>query len=580
MTVTDAVVPPIVLDPEHFDLGSTETSRRALAKVLTAGVDRLTESDVDPVAVAEAVAAGLSGCFGDVERRSDEPWPTPTPLAVPLPSLPVDVLPGTLKEIVEAVAASTQTPPDLAAFSALAVLSAATRGNWEIVVKPGWEEQTALYLTALSDSGTRKSAVVRAVGGPLYAQEKAIRIAGRGEYLEASAAYRILEKRAKAAEDSAAKPKAAPEDEANARDLARQFGEAVRPAEFRLLTDDTTPEKLAMMMDSQGGPMAVLTAEGGLLGTLAGRYSDTANVDLVLKAFNAEPVRVDRVSRESLDIERPFLALGLVVQPDVIDQAATVPEFTRRGLLPRMLFARPMTTVGKRGLDAPAVPAEVTERWSRCVADVLKHAVSDSRAPARLQLDAEALAVLDEFRVELEPRMDPESGDLARVVAWASKLPGALVRIAALFALADDAGTHWVRGEYVRAAVGLATYLIAHASAVLALDSQRRDARQVAALAWIGRWVSPKHPQPMHGSSSGGAFTARDAWQGVRGQAWAETAADVQAVLEQLDEMGWIRRRPDPPRTGGRPPSPVYDVHPVVANASPKHPQHGKEISE
>lgn len=498
-------------------------------------------------------------------------WPDPVPLAAQLPEFPVSILPGTLGRIVEAVARSTQTPSDLAAFTALATLSAATRGRWVVTVDPEWIEQTALYLAALSDSGTRKSAVVREVGRPLLDAQKATRDAGRAAYLEEAAAYRILEKQALAAENAAAKPNATADDTAHARGLAREFGEAVRPAQFRFLVDDITPEKLAVLMDEQGGPAAVLSAEGGLLGTLAGRYSDAVNVDLVLKAFNGEYFQADRISRDPVEIEHPFLALGLIVQPDVIAEAVRVPEFVSRGLLPRMLFALPRTTVGTRQLAAPAIPAGDATAWRTSVEALFSRALAGKGSQSDLRLTGDARRALDAFRDELEPRMHPDLGDLAPVMAWASKLPGALVRIAALFALASDPDAQMVSAENVSAAVGLAPYLISHACAALALDRQQRDARHVAVLAWLRRRTSPQHPEPAANQGSGccgDAFSAREAWQALRGRAWAQTAADVQAVLDELTEMGWIRRRPDPPRKGGRPPSPTYDIHPKFIHGS------------
>lgn len=517
---------------------------------------------------ATTAQGSTSGTSGTASER--EAWPDPIPLAARLPAFPLDVMPGPVGRIVDAVAASTQTPRDLAAFTALAALSIATRGRYRIVVRPGWVEQTALYVVALADSGARKTAVVRAVGEPLFTLEREARRGQRDDYLAAAAAYRILERQAKAAEDAAAKPLTDPvkRDAAMtvARDLAVTFGSTPKPSEFRLLADDVTPEKLAMLMADQGGPMGVLSAEGGLLGTLAGRYSDnaSANVDLVLKAYDAEPVRVDRVGRASVDLERPFLAMGLIVQPDVIAEATKVRVFTERGLLPRVLYSLPRTTVGTRALDAPDVPTEMAVAWHVCLTRIYSEAPSEGQVA--LNLDGEARKALDAFRADLEPRLHPDIGDLTRICAWASKLPGALIRIAGLFALVDGAGL-LIRGEHMTAAVDLGDYLIAHALAALALDERRRDARQVAALTWIRRKSGAESAQTSDGDGSGTSgttFTARDAWRGLHGQVWAETAADVQAVLDQLEELGWIRRLPDPARRAGRPPSPTYEAHPLV----------------
>ena len=54
---------------------------------------------------------------------------------------------------------------------------------------------------------------------------------------------------------------------------------------------------------------------------LAGRYTDKGknqSPDLVLKAYNAEPVRVNRVSREELVLERPLLSMCLMLQPGTL----------------------------------------------------------------------------------------------------------------------------------------------------------------------------------------------------------------------------------------------------------------------
>ncbi|CAI7980243.1 hypothetical protein FRAHR75_770035 [Frankia sp. Hr75.2] len=512
-----------------------------------------------------------SGDIGDVGGRESEPWGEPTPLTVGLPDFPLAALPGAIGDIVRAVRDSTQTPADLGAVTALATLSAATRGKFRADVSRSWSEETAIYTAALSDSGTRKTAVVKEITRPLAAIAKELRTAGRGVYLEESAAYRIAQARAHAAEQAAAKLSAGPDAEATARAAAREAGEMREPAELRILADDVTPEALGKIMAAQGGPISVISAEGGILGTLAGRYSDgRANVDLVLKAYDGESVWIDRISREPLFIERPFLTLGIIAQPDVIAEATQVRAFTERGLLPRMLFAMPPTTVGSRRLDAPDVPEHVAYIWEQCVGKILRAAAVNGDEQTVLRLDADALAVLNEFRADLEPRLHPDIGDLTRILAWASKLPGALVRIAALFALAEDAGVAWVRVEHMLAAVAMSDYLIAHARAVLTLDKHRRDSRQVTMLSWIRRRASPQSPELNDRAGigdCGDAFTTRDAWQGVRGRAWAESASDVQTVLDQLVELGWIRRRPDPPRRPGRPPSPSYEAHPQLHTA-------------
>jgi hypothetical protein len=583
--LVDRAVGPSTLPGQVRAVADAARGREAAAGIARAAQLATTVDDRDGWGELER---HLRGVLDVVAWRSGNRWPEPKPLSARLPEFPTAALPGTVRRVVAAVAANTQTPPDLAAFAALAVLSAATRGNWEIRVRPGWTEQTALYLVALSDSGARKSAVVNAVGGALTAITRGVRATEAETFAAATAHYRILEARAKAALDAAAKAgpgHAADEAAAEAEDLAVRLADTTPPRRTRLTCDDTTPEELARLMESQDGPMAVLTAEGGLLGTLAGRYSKdgSANLDLVLKAYNGEHVMVDRVSREPLDIERPFLALGFVVQPDVIAAAVRVRQFTARGLLPRMLFAWPATTVGTRANDAPETPPEVEAEWVATVGKVFAAGqdAATGGSPGTVLLDADARAAFDAWRWPHEQRLHPDLGDLSEVAAWAAKLPGTLVRVAALFALAERPGDAHPRvtGPEMAAALALAPFLVAHAREVLADGASRRDQLETA-LEWIRRThrsatrstgayferhrsdasdaidaASPK-------SGSEWTLSVRELHRGLAGQDWVRHVSDVERVLLDLEDLGYVRRVPSPPAKRGRPESPRYQANP------------------
>ncbi|GGM73888.1 hypothetical protein GCM10007977_089320 [Dactylosporangium sucinum] len=85
----------------------------------------------------------------------------------------------------------------------------------------------------------------------------------------------------------------------------------------RLVADDVTSEQAASLFAEQGGRLAVLSAEGGIFATLAGRYSGTPNLEVFLKGHAGDMLRVDRRSRPAEHVVRPALMLGLAVQPEV-----------------------------------------------------------------------------------------------------------------------------------------------------------------------------------------------------------------------------------------------------------------------
>lgn len=509
--------------------------------------------------------------------RTTAAWPEPMPLSPRLPGLPVEMLPATMRRIIEAVAAATQTAPDLAGFAALATLSAAARGSWEVRITADWREQTVLYLAALSPSGERKSAVLKAVGGALRDLEWRIRAEQAGETAAATARHAVLERRAKAAMDRAAK--ASPTDYPGAmREAERLYADlqaSTPPRAFRITCDDTTPEELARLMAMHGGAMAVLTAEGGLIGNIGGRYSQNGqpNVDLVLKAYNSETYQLDRVTRESFEIRCPRLTLGIFAQPDVIEKALKVEELKERGFFARMLFARPASLLGTRELSAPAIPPDVVDEWRTNVAKVFdagRDALQDD-APSIIRLDAEASQIFDAWRGPHERRLHPDLGDLAEIRTWGSKLPGAIVRIAALLTLAVHHGTRpRIGGAEMSAAVALAPYLVAHAREVLV--GGVRQQHMAAVLVWLRKAhrAATETAKTAEAPNEPWSFSVRDCHRGVDSQAWADRVAPVETVLVDLEDLGYVRRIPTPRSPGrrGRTPSTRYEANPRVLAAS------------
>lgn len=167
------------------------------------------------------------------------PWEPPQPLVegVEVPAAPwATSLPPWLWQWVQAEAVATQTPTDLAALLALAVLATCCQ-RWFIVrVKNGWTEQLCLHIAVVLPPGNRKSAVFRAATDPLYEWEAAQRLAIEAELAAAMTTMAIAEKKLRAAEARAGKDGdtiAVDEALAAARELCAGSGGASDRAEAR-----------------------------------------------------------------------------------------------------------------------------------------------------------------------------------------------------------------------------------------------------------------------------------------------------------------------------------------------------------
>jgi replicative DNA helicase len=508
-------------------------------------VTRITALIAARKAAAEAEAAAAA-------------WEEPAPLGVrsELPAFPVDALPDWLADEVRALAEFTQTPADLAGTVAFAVLSTAAGGRAVVEVRRGWREPVNVFVVVAMPPGSRKSAVFTTMTAPLLDGERALVEATSPRVIEAQTQRKI---QSRIAEQQAAQvSKAKDEDGAAAEAIAAaQMAEAITvPALPRLVADDITSETCASLLAEQDGRLAVLSAEGGIFATLAGRYSGgVPSIEVFLKGHAGDMLRVDRKSRPPEHVDHPALTLGLAVQPEILRAIARMPGFRGRGLLARILYAVPENNVGRRRIGTDSVPEDVRATY-RANVQTLVMALHEWTDPAVLTLTPGAAAVLVELEREIEPQLLGDA-ELGHVADWAAKLVGATVRLAGLLHLADTVETSWARPideDTVRRAVTLARYFVRHALAVfdvMGADPLVEDARRV--LRWIERY-------------SVTAFTRRDAYQGTR--PYFVKVTDMDPALRLLEVHGYIRARyVAAPRSAGRPPSPAWDTNPLVVGS-------------
>lgn len=520
------------------ELPGAGISRRMLAEVRTSGAAMLDEPlKPDRQAVWEAPES--------IAKNARTPLPASC-----------DRQPTALWAMVDAVAASYQVPRDMPFLLVLAILATSAGGRRRVRVAPDWAEVLALYAAVGLPSGEKKSPVLSAVAAPLLVVEEQLR---QETALDVAREKAIYELKASAVEKIKRSGKTDPDTISNLESAVKELEDTIVPPVPRLLADDSTPEALARLMAQQGGRLGMLSAEGGLFAILAGRYSSSVpNLDLVLKAWSGDQCRVDRISRDPLTLREPVLAIGLAVQPDILAGLAEAKHFRGAGLLARFLYALPTSLVGTRKSDASIpIPDRVTRAYSSAVQRLARTVRSDEET-SEIELSHRARKILDKFRdYDLEPRLHPESGDLAHVADWANKLAGQLVRIAALFTLFMNPNAAEIAETEMRQALDLAPYFIGHALDAFELMSGRRSPLEPAraVLAWIQRKKLT-------------TFSVRQARRELAGQTWVAEADDIREALADLVDLGWVRPRPEPEeRQRGRP-SERYDVNPAAARQS------------
>jgi len=498
-------------------------------------------NDLGAVAGLDAVRAQVDAA---VHGLAD--WPAPVVSAAAPPTIDADLLPGWLGRYLGALAESTQTPATMSALFALSVVSACVQRRYQVAplgVAAGYTEPATFWSLSVAASGSRKSAIVDALTRPLAAWEKRAGDRMRRE-INANASRRIVaESIIKRLQAQAGKA-----DDSNERERLRQQIEDEQNAmpepmhAPRVFLGDATVERLQAVLTEQGGRVAVLSDEGGLFSTISGSYGGGAGpaLDVLLQGHNGGAVRVERATRVAY-VDRAAVALGLMLQPDLLNDAAGSNRFRASGLMARFAYAIPGQVVGGRDVRAyKTMPPDLRAEYEREIDALLGDPIEGPHLPPRvLPLADDARECWLDYSQEIENALAPD-GDLAAIADWGAKLAGLTARVALLFELVASGGeAEAVSLDSTSRAITLGRLLVPHAKAafrLLAADETDRDAD--ALLAWALRT----------GQSEG--FKQRDAHAAMHGRFTRKER--LTAALGRLQANGCLRheKRQNP---GARP---------------------------
>lgn len=500
-----------------------------------------------------AVSSDLSAKRPEATNSSESPFPAePIPLeSVTLPPFPVDALPKDIADYVLAVSESTQTPVDLPAAASIAVLSIGLQKKYVIKPKADWTEPLNTFIGIFMPPSERKSAVCSAMVKPINDYEREWNEAHSAEIDFSASEKNILESKLKAVESQAAKGKA---DIADVREASKQLSDFREKKPLRYYVDDVTPEKLGSIIAENNGKAAIFTPEGGIFDLLKGMYTRHVNIDVFLKGYSGDSIRVDRIGRGSETVYDPALTVMLMAQPGVLAGVMENENFRGRGLTARFLYSVPESRVGTRKYRSAPISGDVRCRYDRCVRNILQDDPPDP--PETILLSKEADMLLEAFAVELEPKLRKEYADISE---WAGKLVGNIARIAGLLYRASvridrnsmtEAGNLVVSGKIMENAIRIGRYFIEHARmafSILGADENIRKCKYVL------NAISQQDATEL---------SRRDVLRMCRS---FKSVEDLQPTLDQLVEYGYLAEKSCEKSSGkGRPASAVYIVNPCV----------------
>jgi putative DNA primase/helicase len=414
-------------------------------------------------ALANAAAPEASSHQGATPSApAAEEWPEPQPLIADgtLPPYPMAALPVGIGAAVAEVVAFVQSPPDLAACSALSALSLAAQGLANVQRDEGLTGPISLYLLAIADSGERKTTCDRHFLDTLrdWEAEQAERMLP--DVAKNRAALASWEQRRDGIKarikDAAKRSEPTANDET---ELAQV--EADRPALLRvprLIHGDTTPEALAWNLANGWPSGGVMSSEAGIVFGGHGMQSDAVmrNLSLLNALWDGVAHRVDRRQSDSFLLIGARLTMGLAAQPETVRQFLEKTKGLARGngFAARFLIAAPASTQGTRLYRPPGSRNATAAFVARLRALLDMPTPTDDRGalmPPTLTLNAPAFEVWRAFHDDTE-REQRAGGDMAQVRDVASKAADNASRLAALFHLYQHGVTGRIGADSMQAA--------------------------------------------------------------------------------------------------------------------------------
>lgn len=397
------------------------------------------------------------------------------------PAFPVDSLPDKIHNYIEEVAESLQVAVDMAAVSALTVVSLCVQRKYVICPKADWKEPLNLYSTIAARPSERKSPVLEKMTRPIYEymlEENERRKTAIDQY---QIEKEVLTKKVESIKQAIGKEngKYSIQDVIDAQKELSEL-EEVKPV--RLIADDVSPEALISLLYQYDGKMSVISSEGGIFEIAAGRYSDHVNIDVFLKAFSGDPIIVDRKGRTSETILNPALTMLLFVQPDVIREIMNNKAFNGRGFLARFLYCIPESRVGHRRYETKPITEESKRSYDGLIYRLLS--IPDIFTPREIRLDQEAYEISKAYFGIIENNL---TGELEEIEAWAGKYHGQVMRIAGILHCIKyeiEAYNNLLDRQTMLQAIQIGTYFLRHAQAAFEMmgatdDEATRNAKYI-----------------------------------------------------------------------------------------------------
>lgn len=409
-----------VITPPQFEDFNAWTIGGATQEQVTAAI---TSAQVvpkpTPPPVTQGPAARIRSC------HVEEPEPA---------EFPVHRFPEMFSRYVTDVASCQRVPPSMVAVCVLSVVSACLGKSLRAKLLPGKITPGNLFLLLAARPGTGKTDVLRMVAEPFYELERELLAAWKANVRPGLLAERdelqARRKRLKQQEKKLATPhlaQAGDHPESELIQVVRRLDEIERELnEPSLTAENVTAEKLALMLALNDEALFSVSSEAGeVLDNLSGKHNrDRPDESPYLKFYSLERLRCDRITRESVLLTEPCLAVLWMTQPDKMDKLLQNDRFVNGGLLARLMIVYEEAEIQRIEGPCQTVSDAVVQPYSSLVRKLIgQFRKGDLKV---VEGDSGAVQALTAFYNEIAERRKKELADVEcfapRFAEWACRI--------------------------------------------------------------------------------------------------------------------------------------------------------------
>ena len=361
---------------------------------------------------------------------------------------PLDMLPNALKEYLKSVSQYGQVPIEMCALPMLSAIAACAQGKARIEApQNGYTSELTLFTLTVAPSSAGKSSS-NCFFKPIYDYVKRWNDIHELEITQNQSERDFLK------QQQSHEKKKSNGSLQRIKEIDKELKQLPDLSPMKLVISDATPEALIYTMNNNGGKIAILDSEGGVLSTISRSYNgNNTDISFFCTAYDGAYYSSGRVTTGFKDIPRPLLTLGLLTQPKKFFEFMNNEEFIEKGFVNRFMFSFVEYQPGYKKFSDFRIAQDEIDGYNSIINKLLSMPDSD----IVISHDNESKQIFEGLYNHIQDNEKP-GGTFENIANYTEKQFTTALKIAALLHLCEHEPTEPISGQNANRAVNIVTW--------------------------------------------------------------------------------------------------------------------------